>query len=101
MTNKEALIAVCMVVVPDLSVEKALIDNDIIGEDEYSVDVKEEIDLCAIDVLKGTLALADITEGGYSVRYDRKAIQARLDQLMAALDIAVSTEPTIDGASPW
>lgn len=101
MTNKEALIAVCMVAVPDASVEKALIDNDLIGDDEYSIDAKEEIDLCAIDVLKGTLALADITEGGYSVRYDRKAIQARIDAIMTDLDIAVSTEPTIDGASPW
>jgi len=78
MTNKQALIAVLRINVPDDTLEKALLDHDVDGAANYTKDNATNIDLCAIDVFAGLLAEPDVTEGGYSVKYDRKAVQERL-----------------------
>lgn len=102
MTNKEALIAVLMVEVPDNSAEKALIDEDIIGEDEYDSSMSEEIDFCAIELLKGLLSSADVSEGGYSTRLDRKAIETRLSFLFGKYGMENTLKPSIrDATSIW
>lgn len=100
MTNKEALIAAVLVSVPDNTLEKALVDNNILGEEDYESDAKKDIEVCAIDVLRSALMLADITEGGYSIRYDRKAIQERIDSISEGLGLSTSA-PTVQGVSPW
>lgn len=78
MTNKQALIAVLRVNVPDDTLEKAMLDQDVDGTSAYSKGNAKSIDLCVIDILAGLLAEPDVTEGGYSVKFDRKAVQERL-----------------------
>lgn len=81
MTNREALEAVLQVDVDRITVEKAMIDVGIDPEDTYGSSLKKKIDGCAVSILQGILSRPDITEGGYSVKYDRSAIQARIDSI--------------------
>ncbi len=74
MTNKEALIAVLRVSVLDNTLIKAMLDQDVSEEATYSKEGAKSIDLCAIDVLLGLLSEPDVSEGGYSVKYDRSAV---------------------------
>lgn len=104
MTNKEALIAVLRVSVPDNTLEKALLDQGVTGASTYSATNAQSIDLCAIDVLAGLLAEPDVSEGGYSIRYDRKAVTdlllflARKHNVTSVLN---QLKPTVTGKSVW
>lgn len=104
MTNKEALVAALQVSVDDNTLEKALLDNDITGSAVYDKTKAADIDLCAINVLQSILATADVSEGGYSVRYDRTAIQARLQylaRLRGVTDMLNNMNPSVKAVSPW
>jgi hypothetical protein len=74
MTNKEALIGVLRVNVPDNTLEKALLDQGVTGASTYTANNLKSIDLAAIDVFVGLLSEPDVSEGGYSIRYDRDAV---------------------------
>lgn len=82
MTNKEALTASLQVEFPDSSIDKALIDADITGTDTYTLANTKVIDEMAIELLQGLLSTPDVSEGDMSIKYDRKAVQARVDYLM-------------------
>jgi hypothetical protein len=99
MTNKEALIAALQISVEDATLDKVLIDLDVIGSDTYSKDNATAIDKCAIEVLQGLLSMPDVSEGGYSVKYDRKAVEARLSYLSQKTGVADPLKPTINDAS--
>ena len=99
MTNKEALIANVGFSVPDNMLEKALTDNDITGSDAYTKDDAESIDLATIPVLKLVLSMPDVSEGGYSIRFDRASVEKRLESLLEENDM--STGPTVTGKSVW
>ncbi|HEY4207985.1 MAG TPA: DUF6706 family protein [Puia sp.] len=107
MTNKEALIACLQVVtMPDNALVKALIDRSVVGTVDYTAASASGIDLATIDLLQGLLSNPDITEGGYSIRFDRTAVQNRLLFLARknnATEViaAIAPVPTIKGASPW
>jgi hypothetical protein len=101
MTNKEALIAVLQVSVPDNSADKVLLDAGITGTDAYSAGNSKAIDLCAIDALQGLLSTPDVSEGGYSVRYDRAAVQARLQYLSTKNGVVNPGAPSVKGIAPW
>jgi len=107
MTNKEALAATLQVVtVPDNTLVKSLIDRGVVGGDDYALSSASGIDLACMDILQGLLSNPDITEGGYSIRFDRAAVMNRLLFLARknnATDViaALSPTPTIKGASPW
>ena len=104
MIKKEALIATCQASVPDGSLDIALINKGLTGTDVYAASDQQAIELCAIDVLQGLLASPDISEGGYSVRFDRKAVQARilfLAQKNGVTSITDALTPTVKGVSPW
>lgn len=101
MTNKEALIAVLRVSVPDNSLEKAMIDNDVSGNEQYSKSAEKSIDLCAIDVLQGLLSEPDVSEGGYSINYDRDAVKERLAYLSEKNDLVDQLKPTVKARSLW
>ncbi len=90
MTNKEALIATMQAPgYSDAAVEKALLDAEIdVGED-YAIASKATIDLIAIDVLKGMLAVASISEGGYSIGYSIEGIKLRISALETVNGISV------------
>lgn len=78
MTNKEALVAVCQVSVDDNVLEKALADQDVTAADTYASSGSDSINKAAIDVLEGVLSRANVSEGGFSESFDRKAIENRL-----------------------
>lgn len=99
MTNKEALIAALQTSVEDATLDKVLIDLDVVGSDTYSKVNATAIDKCAIEVLQGILSMPDVSEGGYSVKYDRKAIEARLSFLSQKTGVADPSKPTINDAS--
>ena len=104
MTNKEALIAVLRVSVPDNTLEKALLDQGVTGASTYSAASAQIIDLCAIDVLVGLLSEPDVSEGGYSIRYDRKAVEQQVLFLAKKHNVTAvlnQLKPTVTSRSVW
>jgi hypothetical protein len=101
MTKKEALIAVIRVNVPDNTIEKAMIDNDVTGSQTYSKSSEKEIDICAIAILKGLLSEPDVTEGGYSIRYDRAAVEKQIGYLSEKHGLTDTAAPTVTGRTVW
>lgn len=102
MTNAEAVIAVAGVSVDALLIEKALIDLNMTSTGWYDVLDGKTIDLAAIEVLKGIIAMADITEGGYSIKYDRSAILKRITALGIKNGIAeYLTVPKVRAVNVW
>jgi predicted aspartyl protease len=74
MTIREALLEVVFFDVPGTAIDKALIDAGLTGTDNYDTVTAQDIDLAALPLLRRLVIQADITEGGYSVKYDRNAI---------------------------
>ena len=104
MTKKEALIGVLQLSVPDITLEKAMIDKGIIGSDAYTSSAEEEVDLCAIRILQGLMATPDVSEGDLSLKYDRKYIQSTLLFLAQKWKVSAiidAGKPTVTGRSPW
>jgi hypothetical protein len=101
MTKQEALIAEVQVSgIPDNSIAKALIDYAIDGSATYTAADSDLITKAAIEILEGMLALASVTEGGYSVTYSIPGIEARLKYLKDKTGITTGL-PTIKGVRPW
>src|SRR5687767_7122833 len=101
MTNKEALIAVLMVSVPDDSIDKTLIDASITADDNYTAGNKQKIGECAIEILQALLSVPDVSEGDLSIKYDRGAVQKRLGILIEKYTPSVVEKPTIKAVHLW
>jgi hypothetical protein len=104
MTNKEALISELPFEVDDMMIEKSLIDNSVTGSSTYVADSAESIDLCVVKILQRLLSEPDITEGGYSKKFDRSAAEKRLLYLAkkyGMTDIVSDLTPTITSKSVW
>lgn len=104
MTNKEALAAVVSVSVSDALLEKALSDSEISGSATYSKDNIAKIDSAALDVLFSVWSTPDVSEGGFSVKYDRAALKIKIEALAAKCgrtDVVTSIKPTVKKATPW
>lgn len=104
MTIKEALIAVLRVNLPDNSLEKALLDQGITGSSTYTAADAKAVDYCAMDLLLGLLSEPDVSEGGYSVKYDRAAVLNYVKSLAkkhGREDILKGLVPTVTSKSVW
>lgn len=104
MTNKEALVAVLRINVPDNSLEKAMIDRGVTAADTYDKANERNIDLCAVDVLHGLLSDPNVSEGGYSISFDRDAVQQRLLLLAKkhnVSEIINAYKPTVTSNKIW
>lgn len=110
MTNKQALIAVLQVSVDDAVLNKALLDAGFSTSDDEDYDADfdlydnskaRSIDLCAIEVLQGLLSTPNITEGGYSITFDRQSVQARLQYLSYKNGVSNPIGPKVRRSSPW
>ncbi len=107
MNLKEALISAVNVPAADSVLEKALIDNDLNGTDSYTKDSAGAIDKIAIDVLLAAWVTPDVSEGSYSVKYDRNAIKSRLLFLAKkhdrqdVIDACGDPVPTISSPNVW
>lgn len=102
MTNGEAVSAVAGTAISANSVEKALTDIGLSTEGYYVVENAAKIDLATIEILKGLLATADITEGGYSIKYDRSVILKRITELGTKNNLPeYGVRPTVRAVSVW
>jgi hypothetical protein len=104
MTIKEALISVLQVSMPDGSIEKALTDNGLTSSDEYAASKAKAIDECAIELLHGLLSAPNISEGGYSISYDRNAVKERIIMLAKKHNLTEYTaiySPAVKRRVPW
>jgi hypothetical protein len=90
MTKKEALIAVLRLDVPDNTLDKALLDQEITGGDTYTTEDAEDIDMALLAILKSILHAPDISEGQYSIKYDRRIIAQRIASIEAQYEISVT-----------
>jgi len=101
MTNKEATIAALQITgYSDSAIEKALLDNGLNGDLTYDPSNAKGIDLIAIEVLQGMLAVASVSEGGLSVSYSVSGIKARIDYLKGKNGIPLDG-PTVNVANVW
>lgn len=101
MTNKEALIAVVEgVEISQASMDKVLMDKSVSAEENYTPSNEQVIDECAIRLLRGHL-LKSVKEGGYSVEWDRDAIEARIAELQTKWGLSNESEPTITSRRLW
>lgn len=104
MTNKEALVATLQTSVPDNSLEKALADRSITSSGTYGSTQTAGVEQAAMDLLWGIVTQPDVSEGGYSVRYDRKSILARLTFLAnkyGNTDILIGLTPSVSSPKVW
>jgi len=100
MTIKDATIAALQITgYSDSAIDKALLDNGLNGDDTYTSSNAKSIDLIAIEVLQGMMAVASVSEGGFSVSYSLGGIKARLDYLNAKNGI--TTGPVVKGVNVW
>lgn len=102
MTNKERLISLLGFAPPQNSAEAALIDIGLTESDPYVVGNLDSVKRAAIEVMKVLLTTADTgnAQTGFSIKYDRAAIEKRIAQLEDELDVVVD-KPTIKGIHPW
>lgn len=102
MTNREAVLAVAGTSVSDNSIDKALTDIGLTPSGYYTLTNASKIDLATIEVLKSIIATADISEGGYSIKYDRSAILKRITELGIKNGLPEYTaRPTVRSVNVW
>jgi len=100
MTIKEATIAALQITgYSDSAIEKALLDNGLNGDQAYQSSDAKSVDLIAIEILQGMVAVASVSEGGFSVSYSVAGIKARIDYLNGKYGVV--TGPTVKGVDIW
>lgn len=102
MTIKDAVIYELKVSVDDGAIEKALTDAGITGSETYAQSNKQSVDLVVLSILEGLLATPDVSEGGYSVKYDRKYISERALALRKIyFPEEFNTSPVVKAVKVW
>jgi hypothetical protein len=104
MTNKDALIAELPFSVADNMLEKAMIDEAVTAGTAYQASAADGIDKCVVRILQRLLSEPDVSEGGFSQNFDRKAAEARLLYLARKhnlKEIVSSLTPSITSKSIW
>ena len=105
MTKKEALKSTINFLLPDLILEKALIDANLTGTDEYTSTDTKDIDLCMIGLLFTLLTSPDIKEGDYSRSLPDRSMLLRLYAIICKRwgvpNLLETAKPTIKGVSVW
>ena len=104
MTKREALKATINFPMPDLSIDKALIDAGIIGTDMYTVADVRLIDIAAIGLLFVLLTTGKVKEGDYSLEpADKDALTIIYSHLCAkhGLVNGLVSKPTVRGVRVW
>jgi hypothetical protein len=76
---------------------KALVDQGIAGTETYSATYTRAVDLACADICQYLLSHPDLSEGGLSVSYDKTALAALRDRLLAKHGVTTG-RPTIQAA---
>jgi hypothetical protein len=101
MTNKARLISLLGFAPPTDALEGTMIDNLIDGSATYEAEDSLKLKNAAVELITLILTTADTTNTeGFSVRYDRKAVEARLKALQIELGL-IDEGPIITGKSIW
>ncbi|GAO43792.1 DUF6706 family protein [Flavihumibacter petaseus] len=106
MTVKEALIAEIAMSVDDMLVDKTLVDHGVYENRTYTKELSETIGKASIDILLSIWTMPDVSEGGYSVKYNRDAVKSRLLFLAGKYgrtDITdqLNPKPTVTSKTVW
>ena len=106
MTKKEMLTALMMVSVSAIIIDKALIDADVNGDEEYTKEAVSEIDAAEFEVLKVIISRPDISEGDLTIKQSIEGVKLRLQYLAKKLgresELTTSKESaTISSPKIW
>lgn len=99
LTRYEALSAVVGVDYPQAIAEKAFIDLGLYGEEEYTPADAVTIDSIAINIL-GSLMVESVSEGGYSIKFNSKLVEARLAELKSKYNPSIG-KPSVKALKIW
>jgi len=100
MTRLEALTSIVQSSNTDLLV-KVLIDLDIDPIVTYTASDADDMELAMGWVLYHISLMPDITEGGLSIKYDRKAMYAQVSRIFTKYGVTATIGSTINGTSRW
>lgn len=103
MTNRERLISL-LGFEPSNSntIDGSLLDFGITSSETYAASNIIPIKKAAISVLEILLSTADTkNENGYEIKYDRDAIEKRLQALKNEVGLSEIDKPTVIGKSVW
>lgn len=104
MTQLEALRSVIGVNYPfdDNMYDKALIDQGLVGTDDYAAGNAKSIDLAVVGLIPTLIAACDIKEGGYSVTVaDRTALLKLRSLLLAKYGLSDNSATVTDASNMW
>lgn len=103
MTNKQAVLAFCAVMVNEPTAELELLNADLDPSANYSAADKEAIAKVSCSVLSSTLALSSVKEGDLTISCDREGIKSRLVFLSNQYGFTEFQDqgPTISAPKPW
>lgn len=101
MTNKEALVAEIPVSVEENLLLKALYDQELTPDSEYELSKSDSIKKCIVSVLKSLIRRADVSEGGFSEKFDRSAIEKQIKDLSVELGLDSIIPKVRDASNRW
>ena len=87
MTRKEALQSIIQFKVDDNTIDKVLLDRAVDGTADYSADDRQEIDLCLADLCLVLINRPEVSEGGFSIKYDKAALRATREETLRKYDL--------------
>ncbi len=88
----------------EAEIDAKLIDQDLTPTDPYSASASRSINLAIVSVIPELLLAPDITEGGYSIKFDRGAVMKFYSWLCSELGLEdkLNPQPKIrDKSSMW
>jgi len=101
MTNKERLLAFLGFQPEANAAEAVLADVELLPTDTYQTSNLSKVRLAAISLIETLLTTPNVSNSttGYSVSYDRSAIERRLSILK--MDAGLISGPTIKAVNKW
>ena len=92
MTRKEALLSIFQFSVDDNTVNKVFIDKGIDPDSAYTTYDKSNIDICCADLCLVLLNQPDISEGSFSIKYDKAALRFTREEILRRYGLKESYE---------
>lgn len=105
MTKKQALTSTVNFPLPDTTIEKALIDNDLDGAATYAKGDAQAIDSCMAGLIFTLLTSADVTEDDVSIKLPSRDVLLKvysgLCKKWGLPDLLTAPKPTVRRVSVW
>lgn len=102
MTNRDRLISLLGFQPTNNAIDGALLDAGIEGAANYEAGNTTGLKTAAIEIMETLLTTADSTNTeGMLIRYDRKAVEARIRQYKIDIGIIVEEGPIITSKRLW